>query len=418
MRPPLVSALQRSRWGVNYVPSTGWWYSWVDWNPTSIAEDFAAIASLGCDHIRIHCLWPLFQPNRHMVSGAMLARLAQLLEIADEHGLDVIITVLNGWLSGFDFRPSWLAHDVNLFTDPDAVAAQKRLISEVALRVGEHPRFLGFDVANEPSVLTQFPMNSLARGEGDRWLTEMLTHCQAVAPSRIHSVGMDHIPWLSDSGFSRNTLAGTGDVVPIHAWPFFTAALERYGERGTGTLHLSEYMLELAKAYQEAPFRPVWLQEIGISPEWAPPERMPTYVRDVTAAAQTVSGLWGITWWCSHDIDRQLDGFQNLEYDLGLLTVTNTLKPIGEAFQQAIRESRCGAAPAVKTTALVLQQDMVPDLAFADLFFRLIDTGTRPAIVLAEYAQAASYLADRGIQDVIWPSDLISTVTTHQGEHA
>ena len=30
------------RFGVNYVPSHGWWYSWVDWDERAIAADLAA----------------------------------------------------------------------------------------------------------------------------------------------------------------------------------------------------------------------------------------------------------------------------------------------------------------------------------------------------------------------------------------
>lgn len=392
------------RFGVNYVPSNGWWYSWIDWDDLTFHNDFAAIAELGCDHIRIHCLWPVFQPNPRLVSETMLGRLARLLELANVAGLDVVVTVLNGWLSGFDFRPSWLDDDANIFVDRAVIDAELDLLSAIADRIGTHERFLGFDVANEPSVLSTLTKNVTTRSEGDRWVAEILQHCERVAPAKLHSVGMDHLPWLrNDTPFGRPTLAQAGAVTPIHAWIYFTGALERYGETGTGTIHLPEYMLELAKAYHDDPGRQVWLQEYGVSREWVQDLSPEDFLERATMASVTVENLWGITWWCSHDIDRRLGGFIELEYDLGLLTVNNVVKPIGQRFHDVIhkiRSDRRGVAT-VRTTAVVLPDNLTPDLEFADVFFALIDKGIDPAIVLGSKATNKGYLKSRGISTLV-----------------
>ena len=68
---------QRIRFGANYVPSKYWWYSWLDWDPLSIAGDLQALARLNLDHIRIHCLWPVFQPNANWVSQTAVSRLQE-----------------------------------------------------------------------------------------------------------------------------------------------------------------------------------------------------------------------------------------------------------------------------------------------------------------------------------------------------
>ncbi|WP_232481457.1 glycoside hydrolase 5 family protein [Arthrobacter sp. YN] len=392
-----------TRFGVNYVPSKNWWYSWLEWNDTEIAEDLQAIADLGCDHVRIHCLWTLFQPDPAMVSPTMLSRLEQLLDIADRVGLDVIVTVLNGWLSGFDFRPAWIPEQASIFSDQAVVAAEKLLFTAIAERVGTHPRFLGFDVANEPSVLISETRNITNRAEADGWAKEMLSHCEDVAPGKFHTVGMDHVPWLSEHPFSRGVLAGTGSATPIHAWIFFTGALERYGEFGTGTLHLTEYMLELAKAYSQEPTRQVWLQEFGIATEWAQDLEHDDFAEKAALSALSVDGLWGVTWWCSHDIDRGLGAFVELEYDLGLFTTDNQLKPTGQRLKAIMEEVRQGklSARAERTIAVVLPQGRTPGLDFADTFFALIDEGKKPAIVLEENALDHDYLKTRGIETLV-----------------
>ncbi|WGM20304.1 cellulase family glycosylhydrolase [Paenarthrobacter sp. OM7] len=392
-----------TRFGVNYVPSKNWWHSWVEWNEAEITEDLQAIADLGCDHVRIHCLWTLFQPDPRAVSRTMLTRLEQLLDIAENEGLDVIVTVLNGWLSGFDFRPAWIPEKASIFGDQEVVAAEKLLFTAIAERVGAHPRFLGFDVANEPSVLITETKNVTSRTEADAWARDILSHCEEVAPGKFHTIGMDHVPWLSERAFSRDVLAETGSATPLHAWIFFTGALERYGEFGTGTLHLTEYMLELAKAYSPEPTRQVWLQEFGIANQWAKDLEHDDFAEKAALSALSVDGLWGITWWCSHDIDRKLGAFVELEYDLGLFTTDNQLKPTGQRLKSVIESFKQGrlSGPAERTVAIVLPEGQTPGLDFADTFFALIDDGKKPAIVLEGNALNHDYLKVRGIETLV-----------------
>ena len=97
------------RFGANYVPRKNWWYCWLDWDQQAIVEDLTVIASLGLDHIRIQCLWPFFQPGITNVNERVLANLHALLDAAAGVGLDVEVTVLNGWMSGLSFLPAWVA---------------------------------------------------------------------------------------------------------------------------------------------------------------------------------------------------------------------------------------------------------------------------------------------------------------------
>ena len=54
------------KFGVNYVPSKDWFFSWQNFNYGAVDEDLAAIASLGADHIRMHLRWDLFHPNNYI----------------------------------------------------------------------------------------------------------------------------------------------------------------------------------------------------------------------------------------------------------------------------------------------------------------------------------------------------------------
>ena len=118
------------RFGVNYTPRHGWFHAWHDFDPGRAREDLDRIAGLGLDHVRVFHLWPLLQPNRTLIRGAAVDQLVQLVDLAAEAGLDVLVDGVQGHLSSFDFYPEWTRswHHRNVFTDPEAIEAQAELL--------------------------------------------------------------------------------------------------------------------------------------------------------------------------------------------------------------------------------------------------------------------------------------------------
>jgi hypothetical protein len=402
----------RTRFGVNYTPSKNWWYCWLDWDERAVADDLRAVAALGMDHVRVQCLWPVFQPHINFVSETALRRLRALLDLADRAGLDVEVTVLDGWLSGYAFEPAWVepkwkGEKRNIFTDPEVVEAEKLLFKALADEVGHHPRFLGFDLGNELGVLQQrdFPVRP---AEADAWARDMLAYCERLAPGRFHVNGVDHTHWFSNFGFSREGLANTGAATVLHAYILFTGALERYGYQGVGSLHLAEYCVELARAYQRDLSRPLWLQEFGASAEWMPVAYIPEFAERTIRNAATCAGLWGFTWWSSHDLNPRLKGFAKLEYDLGLLDSANRVKPAGRLMSKLIGEFRSRPPEVLpRPVALVVSDEMLsskpypPQWTVAKPYMDLVAQGVRPAVVLESRLNDAAYLRARGITEFV-----------------
>jgi hypothetical protein len=406
---PASATAAKVRFGVNYVPRRHWWYCWLNWDQQSIAEDLEAVAALGMDHIRIQCLWPFFQPGINYINETVLDRLHALLDCADRAGLDVEITVLNGFMSGLFFMPPWvepLAKKSNIFSSPEIIEAEKLLFRRIAERIGSHPRFLGFDLGNEIDVA--MAIDPATPAQADAWANDMFVFCNEVAPGKFHVNGVDHAPWFSDSRFTRENLATAGSATVVHSYALFTGALERYGYSGTGTLHLVEYMVELAYAYHTDLARRVWVEEVGVSPDWVPGSYLLGYADQVIRNAVSTGKVWGITWWCSHDLDPAIKGFNQLEYSLGLLGQDNQPKPLGKKLASLIREFR--SAPAQVTAreiALVIPdrglapKPSPPDWSFGDPYMKLIAQGKKPAIVLQSRAQDDAYLRSRGIKELI-----------------
>ncbi len=398
------------RFGVNYSPSKKWFFSWQDWEESSIREDLQAIQALGMDHIRAHLLWPVFQPNSNYVCETALDRLSSLLDIADSCGLDVQVTVLTGWICGYINSPAW-QQDRNMFTDPWMMESEKRLFAKLAERIGGHPRFMGFDLGNELCVLGH-GFNPFSVEQGDCWQNEMLAYCEKVAPGKFHVNGVDHNPWFHDFCFSRNALANTGSATSIHAWILFTGAMELYGPMETGCVRLAEYSIELANAYARDLSRPVWLEEFGINKNWMPEAQMAEFAERTIRSAATCSNLWGMTWWCSHDVDERYVGMDPLEYGMGLLDINNGVKPVGKRISELIREFRNHPVqPMAKRTALVLPDDLFsnpetpqkpyPGWHFARRYMEMAQEGLSPAVVLSTKIGDQAYLATRGISELL-----------------
>ena len=112
------------RFGANYVPSAGWFYSWLDYSPDAVRRDFADLATLGLDHVRVFPVWPWIQPNRALIRRRGIDDLLDTVDAAAEFGLEVCVDLIQGHLSSFDFLPSWVLtwHRRSVFTD-DAVRA-------------------------------------------------------------------------------------------------------------------------------------------------------------------------------------------------------------------------------------------------------------------------------------------------------
>lgn len=414
--PGEPAAAPQFRFGANYVPRKRWWYCWEDWDRQAIADDLDGVAGLGLDHIRIQCLWPIFQPGINSVSDRALDNLHSLVEEAGRAGLDVEVTVLNGWMSGFAFMPSWvapLANSVgeknrNMFVSPAVVEAEKLLFRRIAETIGGERRFLGFDIGNELGVLQNARNNPVSQNDADAWASQMLAYCDQIAPGRFHVNGVDHSHWFNDFGFSRRNLATTGHASVVHSYIVFTGVLERYKYSDAASLHLAEYMVELAYAYQTDLRRPVWVEETGVSPDDMPPNYMPEYMEHTVRNVAATGKAWGITWWCSHDIPRAIQGFDRGEYELGLLDVQNKAKPLGRKFAALAAEFRHSPPKAEpRRTALLIPdrglsaKQWPPDWKYAKPYMDLIGRGETPAIVLESRAKDADYLKERGIATLI-----------------
>ena len=410
---PQEDPIRTLRFGVNYTPRRGWFHSWHDFDAAHAREDLDQIAGLGLDHVRVFHLWPLLQPNRTLVRTAAVDQLVRLVDLAAEAGLDVLVDGVQGHLSSFDFYPEWTRswHHRNVFTDPEAIAAQAELLRVLGHALAGRPNLIGLQLGNELNNLVEH--NPVTVTEVDHYLDTLLAAArEGLRPGQLATHSAYDAAWYGDDHpFTPEASARKGDLTTVHPWVFSGDCARRYGPRSPQVLHLAEYGTELAKAYAEDPDRPVWVQETGAPEPHIPAADAPEFARATVRNAAECAGLWGVTWWCSHDVDRSLADFPELEYTLGLFDSAGRAKPIADALAATVAELRTQPPSArPRETALVLDCTPAtrsvsgPGGAYFEAWMRLRTEGVRPAVVLASRADDGAYLAARGIKDVVRPT--------------
>jgi hypothetical protein len=396
------------RFGANYTPRRGWFHHWLDFDIDEQREDFEALAGLGLDHVRVFCLWPVFQPQRGMIRQRALDDLARMVEVAGETGLDVTVDVLQGHLSSFDFYPAWTSthHHRNVFTDLDVIEAQAELVAAVATRLTDVPGYLGLGLANEPNnLLTRDPAGE---ADIDAWVGRLLAAADQADPRHPSDHSAYDAVWYDDDHpFTPRQLTTMGARTVIHPWVFSGGIGATYGGLSTEATHVAEYVVELARAWAPDPRRPIWVQEIGAPVGSVAPGDAPEFAERTLRAIARCEGVWGVTWWCSHDVGQQLKDFPELEYSLGLCDNAGHAKPVGERIRDVVADLRA-TPPVVATrpTGLVLdvtdqpRRASGPGGALFKAWMGQVAAGQTPAIVTSDRAHDAAYLASRGITDV------------------
>ncbi|MFE6734919.1 glycosyl hydrolase [Microbacterium sp. NPDC057650] len=419
------------RFGANYTPATEWMHSWMSLDLDDVRRDFAGLASLGLDHVRIFPLWTVLQPNRTLIREQAVADVRAVVDVAAEFGMDASVDVIQGHLSSFDFVPSWLFtwHDKNMFTHPEALSGQVALVERLGAALGDAGNFLGFTLGNEVNQFSaethphQWPVTP---DEAANWLTQLLDAADRSAPGQQHVHSEYDAAWYMDGhGFTPAHASRLGAMTTVHSW-IFNGTAQRYGGRSVASDRHAEYMIELSRAFATDPSRPIWLQEVGAPSNCLTPDETPGFLEATVRSAARTENLWGVTWWCSHDVSRSLADYPELEYSLGLISNDGAVKPIGERFASIIPELRERQAAPVRSLGIVIDVDddetpvsraaMSPGGAIFQAWVDACSDGLDPAFITSKDAADAGILASRAITELVRP-DLSAGVGTYSSNN-
>ncbi|WP_353113087.1 glycosyl hydrolase [Microbacterium sp.] len=406
------------RFGANYTPATDWMHSWLSLDLDDVRRDFAGLAELGLDHVRVFPLWTVLQPNRTLIRDRAVDDVRAVVDVAAEFGLDASVDVIQGHLSSFDFIPSWLFtwHDKNMFTHPEALSGQVALIERLGAALGDAGNFLGFTTGNETNQFSAAVHPSpwpVTTAEASNWITTLLDAADRSAPAQPHVHSEYDVAWYLDGhGFTPALAARLGAMTTVHSW-IFNGTAQRYGGRSTASDRHAEYMIELSRAFAVDPQRMTWLQEVGAPSNCLEPAEMPDFLEATVRHAARTENLWGITWWCSHDVSRALADFPELEYSLGLIDQEATAKPIGRRFAEIIPELRARREAPKRPLGIVIEVDeddtpvsrgaLAPGGPVFEAWLAACADGMDATFVTSQAAADPAALSARGISELVRP---------------
>jgi hypothetical protein len=317
----------RHRFGVNYTPSRNWWFCWNDWDPDPIKRDLDSIAELSADHLRVLLIWPYFQPNPKWVSPLHLQRLDQLLTLMGERGLDALVTVFTGQLSGWFFLPPFNRPGDSFYTDEIMWNAQELLMRELVRIAKIHANVIGFDLGNELNTCWSAQPSS-----GDAWMAKTFSLLESTLPGHLHVNGIDENPWFGRTTFSQEALVLDQAMPVMHCYPYWSGALKYGGAMDPPSVKLLAAMAALIRSYAGTQQKPIWAGEFNTCIESLTEKQQAEWLERAVLAAIDEGVNW-FSYWDSHDVDRQF-AFNSLEYSLGLLTNDSKVKEQGRVFKQ------------------------------------------------------------------------------------
>jgi endo-1,4-beta-mannosidase len=227
--------------GVNYWPRTKAMYWWRDFDADEVRQEFATLADIGMNIVRIFLLWDDWQPTPDSVSQDCMGYLGQVCDIAHEHGLQLDVTFFTGHMSGPNWAPRWLlaegddhpSHAVqqvvsdgeivggtyrNMYHDDVALEAERLLLKTVVSAYKDHPAIWMWNLGNEPDLFAQPHTPESAT----LWVREMRALIKAIDPVHDVTCGLHMDSVVMDNNFHIPAIYAETDVAVMHGYPMYT----------------------------------------------------------------------------------------------------------------------------------------------------------------------------------------------------
>jgi len=378
--------------GVDYWPQRTSLAMWRRFDAGEIAEDFARIAALGIDAVRVFALWDDFQPQPDAAAPEMLDHLAALANAAHDAGVQVVPVLFCGELARNIRLPPWArsARGVrDLFTG-SLLEAQLVLARAAGARLREHPALRAWDIGHEFTRLWQ-PSRTRARtgdhtpqllsestvAEWSRRLTDTLKSASSIGTT----AGVFAADLTEDHGVRLGSLCAPFAFASIQArGPDLTFARNRLDPEAV------PFLAMLTAAFTHQAVAVTAFGHVTCRPDTFSTDH-PCLSEDENARFCTAvlerlhaDGRLGASWWCWADAAHDDVAFALAPHEgaYGLIRADGSEKPVAAAI----------AAFARRGLQVVAAADM--PVISADYYYR-----TLPSSTATLYQAYLAFVAER-----------------------
>lgn len=324
--------------GCNYWASHAGLKMWKNWDPKTINDDLDLLSEWKIKVIRVFPIWPEFHKLEPVyggkgklleISGGVskkeIDKLIFLINAARERDIEVIVSLINGWMSGCLFIPE-LFYNRNVLTDPEAIRYQIIYIRELVESLKHSENVIGWDLGNECNVMGEVENHNQAW----LWMNSIYNAIKEKDSKRTVYAGMHGLDM--EGKWRIRDVAENCDVLTTHPYPLFTPYCGRDPlDEGRSIYHPTaetQYYADIAK-------KPCIIEEMGsLGPDIASEKHTAAYLEKVIGLALD-SDIPLILWWCAFDQPFEFLPYGNiaLERELGIFTKDRQPKEIAYIFK-------------------------------------------------------------------------------------
>ncbi|MBR2837372.1 MAG: hypothetical protein IKE55_01165 [Kiritimatiellae bacterium] len=331
--------------GVNFWGSKAATQMWSRWDEASVDEDLRVLAANGMRLLRVFPNWADFQPLAAVtlnssnwnkvnemrmfaseekmpdtdagfagVDERMLDRFATFCDLAEKHGLRLIVPVLTGQMTFRNLIPPGLLH-VDLYRDPTALKWEARFIDCFVRRMKGKKAIVAWESGNETRYLAGEPNADLAES-WQRYIHSVIRLADDTRPI----VGVDGLDITSDRDWPTRINAQMSDYVAVH--PYHHISGKAYLDEANG-IRQAFFCAAQNTLQEDVAGKPSFVEEHSY-------RRAPCSSRELMA--RYIDGmLWNLwaanaramLWWCAFDQDH-LDtapyDWRQVYQEFGLMT--------------------------------------------------------------------------------------------------
>lgn len=335
--------------GCNYWASHAGTAMWSDWKPDIVEKDLKYLSDTGLEVLRIFPLWTDFQPITLLrkfagdpvelrlggelppwteegcagVSHIAAEHFEEFVHIAAEHGFKLIISLLNGWMSGQLFIPPAL-EGRNIFSDPFAVMWQVRFVKYFVRRFMNEAAIIAWEPGNESNCMAR----ATSREEAWAWTSAIVNAIKSIDNNRPVLSGM-HGLTINDK-WAIEDQGELTDILTVHPYPLFTPYCDL---DPVNTMRPIIHASAEACYYTDISGKPCLTEEFGTLGPMVSSDSIAGDFARASLFSQWAHGCLGGLWWCAFD-QAQLSNppynWYALERELGLIRTDGSKKPAME----------------------------------------------------------------------------------------
>lgn len=341
--------------GANYWGRKWGTEMWAHYDPEDIRVDMKKLSEWGVRCLRVFPNWRDFQPvdkayawagtfgeyvNSHTgapvyddgVDEGQIEYFRDFCRAAEENGINLVVSVVTGWMSGRIFCPPAL-NGKNLLTDPEALMWMRRYIHRFVRELKDEKSIILWDIGNECNCLGKVNNGY----EAYLWTATVVDAIRSEDKTRGISSGMHALSSGDDASWQIAHQGELCDIMTTHPYPSPTVGgdIEPYTR-----LRMSFLPTAQSIYYSGVANRPAYIQESGVFSETIGNRNMAADFMRIQILSSFANGLCGYQWWCAWE-QKHLEfppyTWAMIERELGLFDKNDEPKPVAYVMRDMSR---------------------------------------------------------------------------------